>query len=138
MNKKIQSQVLKDIDAKKEGMLLHQILEEHVEKDKKHYAPCQDCIRLGINKGSQLQKAEFRKMIEDVDLELFLTDIKDKKGKNFEFSEEFMKIVEIWWNGKSKELLAKLGDSHGQKICPRTPSRDTSKGCGKSIKKEVT
>lgn len=41
----------KEINAKVEQMLLHQVLEEHIEKDKKHYQPCQDCIRLGINKG---------------------------------------------------------------------------------------
>ncbi len=85
MNKKIQ-----DIDAKTEARILHQILEEHVEKSKKHYNPCQDCIRLGINKGSQLQKADFRKMIENfkgeeyTDLEIW-EDIKKqllKETKN--------------------------------------------------------
>lgn len=42
---------VKDIDARVEEMLVHQILEEHMEKDKKHFQPCTECIRLGINKG---------------------------------------------------------------------------------------
>ena len=46
----------KEIENSKEAKyecLVFQVLEEHVEKDKKHFEPCQDCIRLGITKGYQ-------------------------------------------------------------------------------------
>lgn len=53
--------------------------------------------------------AEVGKVIDDVDLELFFTDIKDKEGKKFELSDEFMEIISIWWNKQSVELKTKLG-----------------------------
>ncbi len=46
-----EKELLKDIDAKIEEMLLHQILEEHNKEDKKNHQICIGCIRLGINKG---------------------------------------------------------------------------------------
>jgi hypothetical protein len=56
----------KEINAKREGMFLFQILEEHINKCKKHFEPCQDCIRLGLNKGFNegytLAKAEMIKV----------------------------------------------------------------------------
>ena len=63
-----------------------------------------------LNKRLKEQKADFRKMIEDVDIELMFTDIKDKDGDMFANSKEVMEVIEIWWNDKSKELLKKLGD----------------------------
>ena len=63
-----------------------------------------------LTKKVKEQKADFRKMIEDVDIELMFTDIKDKDGDTFANSKEVMEVIEIWWNDKSKEILAKLGD----------------------------
>lgn len=53
-----------ELGARTQEMLLHQILEEHVEKDEKHYQPCQDCIRLGMNKSANLRDTEWKDAIE--------------------------------------------------------------------------
>lgn len=45
-----EKELLKDIDAKVEEMILHQVLENHIECGKKNDS-CLGCIRLGINKG---------------------------------------------------------------------------------------
>jgi len=63
-----------------------------------------------LTKKVKEQKADFRKMIEDVDIELMFTDIKDKDGDKFANSKEVMEVIGIWWNDKSKEPLKKLGD----------------------------
>ena len=46
-----------DMCAKKEGMFLHQILEEHIKNNDK-FKPCNTCIRLALNKGYRLGKKE--------------------------------------------------------------------------------
>lgn len=62
------SKRIEELDAKKEEMLLFQILEEHIEKDKKYYSPCQKCIRLGLNKGfklgRKLAEKDFKELID--------------------------------------------------------------------------
>ena len=48
-------------------------------------------------------------MIENIDTELFLTDIKDTQtGETYRLSEEIMTIIKLWWEKKSKELLSSL------------------------------
>ena len=51
---------------------------------------------------------EVKKLIEDIDIELFLTDIKNKEGEKVYCSDEFMKIIQLWWDEKSEELKSKL------------------------------
>ena len=53
--------------------------------------------------------AEVGKVIDDIDLALMFTDIKDKKGNKFEFSNELMEIIAIWWTEQSKKIKQKLG-----------------------------
>jgi hypothetical protein len=50
----------KDMNAKKEQMLLHQVLEEHINKSPKgvRVETCENCIRLALNKGFKLGKKE--------------------------------------------------------------------------------
>ncbi len=47
-------------------MFLHQILEEHIEKSKKHLEPCGDCIYDGIDKGYEQATKEIIKMIDEL------------------------------------------------------------------------
>ena len=56
----------------------------------------------------KLQREEFEKMIDDVNIELLFTDIKDKKGIKAEFSDKLIEIINFWWQGKSEELKQKL------------------------------
>lgn len=49
------------LNVKEEKMFLYQILEEHIENDKKHFNPCQECIRLGLQKGFQKGKLQAQK-----------------------------------------------------------------------------
>ena len=55
---------------------------------------------------SGIEEAE--KLIEDIDIELFLTDIRNKKGEKVYCSDEFMKVIQLWWDDKSKELKSKI------------------------------
>ncbi len=55
------------------------------------------------------RNAEVKQAIEDVDIELMFTDIKDACGKKMELSDELMEVIGIWWKDKSEELLQKLG-----------------------------
>jgi len=48
------------------------------------------------------------KLIDEIDIELLLTDIKDKQGNKYELSNEIMEIISIWWNKKSEELKQKI------------------------------
>ena len=65
--------------------------------------------------GRDEMKADFKKMIEDVDIELMFTDVKNNVNEKYQFSKEIMEIITIWWNDKSKELLTKLGDDEVKK-----------------------
>ena len=56
----------------------------------------------------QERNAEFKQIIEDVDLELMLTDIKDIRGKKVELSDEFMELISFWWDKQSKRILQEL------------------------------
>ncbi len=56
-----------------------------------------------------LTLAKVRERIEFVDIELLLTDIKDKKGKKAVISDEVLQLIRIWWDMKSRQLLAELG-----------------------------
>ena len=38
------------------------------------------------------------KDFEDIDIELMLTDIKDKKGNKFKLSDEFMELIILFWD----------------------------------------
>lgn len=51
---------------------------------------------------------DIKKLIDEIDVELFLTDIKDKQGNKIEISDEIMEIIRIWWEQKSVELKQKL------------------------------
>ena len=63
-------------------------------------------VEIWIFKKAKLQIIqEIKGMIEDVDIELMLTDIKDKEGNKAELSDEIMEIISIWWKGKKQELL---------------------------------
>lgn len=49
-------------------------------------------------------------VLEDIDLGLMFTDIKDKEGKKFELSDEFMDLFGTFWTIHLKPLLKqKLG-----------------------------
>ncbi len=54
------------------------------------------------------QTNEIIKLIEDVDIELLFTDIKDKDKNKVDLSDDVMEIIRIWWEYKSKELLTKI------------------------------
>ena len=41
----------------------------------------------------QEAKQKFKELIDDVDLDLMFTDIKDKQGEKFELSDEFMELI---------------------------------------------
>ena len=79
---------------------------------------CDKC-KAALSSAQNMSKAKdvwFEKLIDDVDIELMFTDIKDKEGKKFELSDEFMEIIGIWWKGKSKEIQSKLkGVENGNK-----------------------
>lgn len=64
--------------------------------------------------GSKDKEVELKKAIEDFNLELFLTDIKDKEGNKVELSDEIMEIIQIWWEQKEQELLARLEANRGK------------------------
>lgn len=53
----------KDMNAKVESMLLHQVLEEHIKarKCKKKFEPCLGCIRIALNKGYERGKLDLHK-----------------------------------------------------------------------------
>ncbi len=48
-------------------------------------------------RGRQDVKKEVKEIIEDVDLKLLLTDIKNKEGKKFELSDELMELFRTFW-----------------------------------------
>ena len=50
------------------------------------------------------ERERILKLIDDIDLELMFTDIKDKKGNKFELSDELMEVISLWWDKKSKQL----------------------------------
>lgn len=53
------------MNAKKEAMLLHQVLEDHITKRKKeNFDACTKCIRLGIQKGHDLAFEEIFEIVE--------------------------------------------------------------------------
>ena len=54
------------------------------------------------------EREEVLKLIDDVNIELMLTDIKDNKGNKVNLSDEIMELISIWWDKKSEELKAKL------------------------------
>lgn len=63
-----------ELNVKEEEMFLYQILEEHVENDKKHFSPCQECIRLGLQKG--FKKGKLEKIKEEIEwLDYILREI---------------------------------------------------------------
>lgn len=93
----------KDIDARIEEMLLYQVLEEHIEKDKKEFEPCTECIKLGINKGYKLALKHRAEAVEK---------LKKFKSRNNETGEydyylipigEFDKILGDFKQEKEKE-----------------------------------
>ncbi len=54
------------------------------------------------------QTNEIIVLIEDVDLELFFTDIVDGEGKKIKDSKEIMDLMKIFWGYVSEELLTKI------------------------------
>jgi hypothetical protein len=131
MNEKIQSQVLKEVDFswtassdikglkedfKKAISRTIELMEE--QEGHCHIKPnCKLCFAMWRN-GKEDAEAEFRKMIEEV-IENHKIDLTTSRRRE---------ILHI-----QRKLLAKLGDSQRQKICPSIPSRDTSKECGKEF-----
>ncbi len=72
---------MKDICAKKEGMLLHQVLEEHVQSKTENKSPtCTTCIRYGIKKGYQMREKEVLGLIDKI-INSCKEDIKEKQTK---------------------------------------------------------
>ena len=59
-------------------------------------------------KGIEFAEKEFLELVEDIDLELFLTDIKDKEGKKIPQSDELMKLFGIFWEHIKKKIRLKL------------------------------
>ena len=58
---------------------------------------------------AQLQTLkDIKKLIDEIDIELFLTDIKDKQGNKIEISDEIMEIIRIWWEQKSEEIKQRI------------------------------
>ena len=76
----------------------------------------------GFQKGKSLALKEVGEKIENIDIELMLTDIKDKEGNLYELSEPIMEIISIWWQGKKEELLSSL-DNHSQ-VRSKEPSKN--------------
>lgn len=70
---------------------------------------------LAFQKSRQKALKDVLGMIEDIDIELFLTDIKDKKGNKAELSDELMEIISLWWDKKSEELTSKIKKELGDK-----------------------
>lgn len=63
-----------------------------------------------INLGVELTLAEVGTVIDEVDLGLMFTDIKDKKGKKFELSDELMDLFGTFWTIHLEPLIKqKLG-----------------------------
>ena len=76
-------------------------------------------FRAGQQRGEELQlirqrncqmkaREDVLKIIDDVDIELMLTDVKDKEGRVVELSEPLMEIISIWWQMKKEELKERL------------------------------
>lgn len=59
-------------------------------------------------KGYDIAIEEVCEEIDAVDLELMLTDIKDKEGNKVELSDEIMQLITIWWEEQSKKLKDKI------------------------------
>ena len=51
---------------------------------------------------------EFLELVEDIDLELMLTDIKNKEGKKIPESDELMRLFGIFWEHIKKKIESKL------------------------------
>ena len=48
------------------------------------------------------------KLIEFIDVELMLTDVRDKQGNIVEFSSDVMGLIKVWWDMKSEKLLKEI------------------------------
>ena len=81
-----------------------------------------DALQRMLEKGKSLALKEVGEKIENIDIELMLTDIKDKEGNLYELSEPIMEIISIWWQGKKEELLSSL-DNHSQ-VRSKEPSKN--------------
>lgn len=84
---------------------------EYNKNNKNHFAEKDLRVRLHKIEKLQttllaLQEAQdiFIEMIDDVDIELMFTDIKDKEGNKDELSDDVMEIIRLWWEKKSEEL----------------------------------
>ena len=75
---------------------------KHMKADKHNWADATD------EQIIDLTLAKVRNLIEFVDIELLVTDIKDKEGVTHDLSDDVMEIIRIWWEGKSKELLKEI------------------------------
>ena len=81
----------KEIENSKEAKyecLVFQVLEEHVEKDKKHFEPCQDCIRLGITKGYQKAwKQALTLKLKELDEDIEFMEDRLRVFENYKFND---------------------------------------------------
>ncbi len=74
---------------------------------------CSRCSDYNIEDECCICKDCISKIFEDMDLELMLTDIKDKKGNKIPESEELMELFDIFWRYVRTELESKLTLSTG-------------------------
>ena len=58
-----------------------------------------------IEQAIQSQKQKIIEEIEDIGIELLLTDIKDKEGRKFELSDELMELFRTFWEVHLKQLI---------------------------------
>lgn len=91
-------------------------LQKEIEITKKRFMECQresksssffDGKLEGLKKGAEIQKKEDLKIIEDIDLQLFFTDIKTKDGKDFELSNELMELFRTFWDVHLRDIIKK-------------------------------
>ena len=59
-------------------------------------------------KSKQAERQRILEMIDMVDIELMLTDVKDKEGNIYNLSEEIMELISIWWQMKKGDITKEI------------------------------
>ena len=92
---------------------------EELFKDVPHLNKTKCEYHEGFEEGQIQERHRLEKIIDEVvdevDIELLFTDIKDKQGNKVELSDEIMQIISIWWEQKSEDLKSTLKERIGEK-----------------------
>ena len=62
----------------------------------------------GFKEGQKAERQRILEMIDMVDIELMLTDVKDKEGNIYNLSEEIMELISIWWQMKKGDITKEI------------------------------